>query len=295
MNLKDNKHLKEVESILDKWDIDKGYLTTNDLSGVDLISEISLKELKLEIEDEDEIAELLELHYDGSDYFFQRNKDDYYGFVLIASSCEEIFVTFEGYLCFPDSLESIKLSKENRELEIIAYSLEWMHNSGCFPSIFTLDYYSNSPTLYNFYETEEYKELGLSDKPEVQFKEVTSLVEILEFVKTLDENTMTLGELPNDFYEVLPNILKESDGELEVIEAEITNAHTMKIEFELDSDDDIIEYKALINEGILTKVISDKGGDNEYAFQIILSTLPNSIRFLKGLDGILGLTTQEIA
>ena len=48
MNLKDNKHLKEVEKILDTWDDNKGWLVTNDIHGVDLVAEINVKELGLE-------------------------------------------------------------------------------------------------------------------------------------------------------------------------------------------------------------------------------------------------------
>ena len=115
MNLKNNKHLKEVQSILDTWDESKGYLTTNDMQGVDLVSEIDITELELETDDDDEIAELLEKYYDGSDYYFHRNYQDYYKFALIASSCEEIFITYEGELCFPDKdSKRVKLSRDNR-------------------------------------------------------------------------------------------------------------------------------------------------------------------------------------
>jgi len=281
MNLKDNKHLKEVESILDKWDVNKGTLITNDIHGVDLVSEISIKELGLDIEDEDEIAELLELHYDGSDYFFQRNKDDYYDFALIASSCEEIFITFEGDLCFPDqNTQSVKLSRDNREIEIIAYSLEWMNENGCFPSIYQLDYYSNSPTLYNFYETNEYKELGLSDDEKKQVAEIDRLVQVIEFCKTLEENTQTLGDLPHEFYESLPALLQENDGEVEVLSVDSFDVHTMEIEFEID---ELFDYQSLIEKNIITE------GDNDLTFKIKISTLSNSLRFIKDLDNKLSL------
>ena len=282
MNLKDNKHLKEVESILDKWDDSKGTLITNDIHGVDLVSEISIKELGLDIEDEDEIAELLELHYDGSDYFFQRNRDDYYDFALIASSCDEIFITFEGNLCFPEDkyTQSVELSRDNREIEIIAYSLEWMNEHGCFPSIYQLDYYSNSPTLYNFYETNEYKALGLSDDEKKQVKEVDRLVQVIEFCKTLEENTQTLGDLPSEFYESLPELLQENDGEVEVLSVDSFDVHTMEIEFEID---ELFDYQALLEKNIITK------GDNDLTFKIKISTLSNSLRFIKDLDNKLSL------
>ena len=297
MNLEDNKHLKEVEKILDNWDINKGYLVTNDNHGVDLIAEINIKELGFEVEDEDDLHDALELHYDGANYYYQRNKDDYYSFALIASSCEEIFITYEGDLCFPDeNTKAVTLSSENREIEIIAYSLEWMHETGCFPSIFSLDYFSNSPTPYNFYETNEYKALGLSDDDKVQAKEVEMLVSIIEFTKTLDVRTQTLGDLPFAFYEALPEELQKNDGYTEVISVEHFDQHTMEIEFELEEEEDEENcLEVLCNKGILTKGTSDKGGDCEYAYIIKISLLPNSVRFMKGLDDVLGLTTREVA
>ena len=286
MNLTNNKHLKEVEKVLNDWDINKGYLTTNDIQGVDLISQIDIKELGLDTEDEDEIADLLELHYDGSEYYFQRNKDDYYEFALVISSCEEIFVTFENELCFPDSdSKSVKLSRDNREIEIIAYSLEWMHDNGCFPSIYELDYYSNSPTIYNFYETTEYKELGLSEDEKKQYDEVGRLVQIIEFQRTLEERTQTLGELPHEFYEALPEVLQSNDGYVEVLSVDSFNAYTLTIEFQLDDleDDELEVFKALENKGTITK------GDNDLSYRISIKLLSNSVRFIKGLDTTLSL------
>ena len=290
MNLENNNHLKEVEKILDNWDMNKGTLVTNDIHGVDLVSEINIKELGLETEDEDEIAELLELHYDGSYYFFQRNKDDYYEFALVASSCDEIFITYEGQLCFPESdSKSVKLSREDREIEIIAYSLEWMHDNGCFPSIYQLDYYSNSPTLYNFYETKEYKELHLSDDDKIQAEQVQDLVGIIEFKRYLEENTQTLGELPHRFYEALPELLQTNDGYIEVLSVDSFDVYTMSIEFETDDleDDELDEFTGLLKKGIITE------GSNDLTYKITISLLPNSVRFMKGLDDVLGLTIKE--
>jgi len=280
MSLDNNKHLKEVEKILNDWNDKEGYLTTNDIHGVDLISQIDITKLGLETEDEDEIAELLETHYDGSDYYFQRDKDGYHEFALVISTCEEIFITFEGDLCFPDeNTKSVKLSTDNREIEIIAYALEWMHDNGCFPSIYELDYYSNSPTLYNFYETEEYK--SLSDEDEKQKKEVARLVEIIEFQKTLEEATQTLCDLPHEFYESMPEVLQENDGYIEVLSVDSFDSYTMKIEFEVEeNEDDII---TLLRKGTITQ------GENDASYTITISLLPNSVRFMKGLDDMLGL------
>jgi len=290
MNLENNKHLKEVEKILNNWDMNKGYLTTNDIHGVDLVAEISIADLGLDIEDEDEIAKLLEQHYDDSDYYFRREKDGYMEFALVASSCEEIFITFEGDLCFPDeNTKSVKLSREDREIEIIAYSLEWMHDNGCFPSIYQLDYYSNSPTLYNFYETNEYKELHLSDDDKIQAEQVQDLVGIIEFKRYLEENTQTLGELPHRFYEALPELLQTNDGYIEVLSVDSFDVYTMSIEFETDDleDDELDEFTGLLKKGIITE------GSNDLTYKITISLLPNSVRFMKGLDDVLGLTIKE--
>jgi len=283
MSLDNNKHLKEVEKILDNWNDKEGYLTTNDIQGVDLVSEIDITKLGLETEDEDEIAELLELHYDGSDYHFQRDKDSYCEFAIVVSSCEEIFVTFEGDLCFPDNnTKSVKLSRDNREVEIIAYSLEWMHENGCFPSIYLLDYYSNSPELFNFYEMDEYK--ALSDDDKKQKKEVERLVQIIELQKTLEENTQSLDGLPYEFYEALPEILQQYDGEYEILLVDSFDAHTLTIEFEApDYEDEEDEMEKLKKLGKVTQ------GNTEISYYITISLLPNSVRFMKGLDDVLGL------
>lgn len=284
MHLSNNKHLKEVEKILDNWDDKEGYLCTNDIHGVDLVSPIDITKLGLEIEDEDEIAELLEAHYEGSDYYFQREKDSYYEFALVSSSCEEIFITFEGDLCFPDrNTKSVKLSRDNREIEIIAYSLEWMHDNGMFPAIYQLDYDSNSPEHYNFYETDEYK--ALSDNDEKQKKEVARLVEIIEFQKTLEENTQNLYDLPAEFYEALPSVLQNNDGLIEILSVDSFDAYTMNIEFETEdiAGVELDELAKLIKKGTITE------GKNNLSFEISISILPNSIRFMKGLDDMLGL------
>lgn len=276
--MKDNKHLKEVEKILDNWDIDKGYLTTNDIHGVDLVAPINLKELGIDGTDE-ELIEKLELHYDGSDYYFHHNTDAYHEVSLVISSCEEIFITFEGELCFPDGdTKSVKLSKENREIEIIAYSLEWMHDNGCFPGIYQLDYYSNSPEAYSFYDTNEYKALGLSEDEKKQVAEIDRLVQVIEFTRTLEENTQTLGELPSEFYEALPKLLQENDGHMEVISVESFDVHSMTFEFETD------EFEEEIHMLVKDKIISY--GDNNTTFKITINLLPNSVRFMKGLDSL---------
>ena len=292
MNLDKNKHLKEVEKILNDWDDNKGYLTTNDMHGVDLIAPIDISKLGLDTEDEDEIAEILEQHYDNSDFYFRYGKDGYDEFTLVASSGEEIFITFEGDLCFPEgNTNSVKLSKENREIEIIVYTLEWMNEHGCFPAIYQLDYYSNSPTLYNFYETNEYKALNLSDDEKKQAQEVDRLLLIIEFQRYLDENTQTLGELPSEFYEALPELLQTQDGYVEVLSVDSFDAYTMSIEFQIDDleDNELDEFTGLLMKGIVTE------GSNDLAYKITISLLPNSVRFMKGLDDILGLTIKEAA
>jgi len=292
MNLKKNKHLKEVEKILDDWDENKGYLTANDQHGVDLISPIDIKELDLDIEDEDEIATILEQHYDNSDYLFEREKDGYHEFALVASSCEDIIITYEGHLCFPetnDETTSVKLSSDNREIEIIAYTLEWMNESGYFPSIYQHDY-NGCPTSYNFHDTNEYKALNLSDDEKKQAKEVSRLVEIIEFQKYLEENTQSLGELPHEFYEALPTFLQENDGDFEVISVESFDAHTLTIEFEApDYDEDLGGLEELLIKKTITQ------GNSEFGYSITISLLPNSVRFMKGLDDLLGLTLKETA
>jgi len=282
MSLKNNKHLKEVESILDNWDTNKGYLTTNDMDGVDLIAEIDIDKLGIDYEDEVELAQILEEHYEGSDYYFRREIDSHIEFAIVASTCEEIFVTYEGVLCFPDrDSESVKLSNDNREVEIIAYALDWMHDKGYFPSIYQLDYYGNSPDLYNFYETNEYKALGLSDDDKKQKKEVDRLVQIIEFQKYLEENTQTLGDLPHEFYEALPTILQENDGYIEVLSVDSYDAHSMTIEFEMDDleEDELEEFKKLINKGVVKETKT-----SDLSYKITISLLPNSVRFMKGLD-----------
>jgi len=285
MRLENNPHLKEVEKILNDWDESKGYLTTNDIHGVDLVAPIDLKELGIEGTDE-ELIHLLEMHYDGSDYYFRHNKDDYHEVALVASSCEEIFVTFENELCFPDGdTKSIKLSSEDKEIEIIAYSLEWMHDKGMFPAIYQLDYYGNSPTLYKYQETNEYKELKLSEDDKKQYEEVSRLVEIIEFKKRLNETTQSLGELPSKFYEALPKELQEQDGNCEVFTVESFDAYTMRIEFETDDleGEEMEGIHELVKKGTITY------GQNNMTFWITISLLPNSVRFLKGLDNTLSL------
>lgn len=293
MNLDKNKHLKEVEKILNDWDENKGYLTTNDIHGVDLIAPINIKELGLDDDlEDDEIAEILELHYDNSDFYFRYDKDDYHEFSIVVSSCEEIFITFEDELCFPDGdSKSVRLSKENREIEIIVYTLEWMNEHGCFPAIYELDYYSNSPTLYNYHESEEYKALNLSDDEKKQAQEVDRLLLIIEFQRYLEENTQTLGELPSEFYEALPELLQRQDGYVEVLSVDSFDAYTMSIEFQTDDleDDELDEFTGLLKKGIVTE------GSNDLAYKITISLLPNSVRFMKGLDDMLGLTIKEAA
>lgn len=288
MKLKNNKHLKEVEKVLNDWDTKKGYLTTNDIGGVDLISPIDIKKLGFKNKDDDEIADLLELHYDGSDFYFRKSKDDYHPYSLVLSTCEEIFVSYNGELCFPDKdTKSIKLSKDNQELEILVYSLEWMHDSGCFPAIYKLDYYGNDPTLVNFSDWEEYKKLSTDENK--QAEEVNNLVAILDFVRKLEENTKSVGELPSKFYETLPLVLQHNDGYLEVVKVNSFDAYTLSFEFNVESEleaEDIEEFQNLTSKGILIE------NANGITFTITISLLSNSVRFMKGLDDMLGLTLE---
>jgi len=282
MNLTNNKHLKEVEKVLDNWNVKEGYLTTNDTNGVDLLSEINIAELGLDTEDEDEIANLLEMHYDGSDYYFQHEKDNYYPFALVMSSCEEIFITSNNELVFPDNTANVKLSKDNTETEIIVFSLEWMLDNGCYPSIYQLDYYENSPEVYNFYETNEYKALCLSEDETKQTEEINRLVTIIEFQRYLEDNTQTLAEIPLEFYNKLPSVLQANDGYIEVLSVDSLDAYTMEIEFETEDieGEELDELTGLIKKGIL------KEGSNDLSYIIKMSLITNSVRFIKELDEI---------
>jgi len=291
MNLKNNKHLKEVESILDNWEVGKAYLVTNDLHGVDLVAEIDLEELGLGIEDRDKVAELLELHYDCSDYYFRYDPSAYTPLALVCSSSDDIFITYEDELCFPNR-KSITLTAENKELEIIAYIEQWIQEEGIYSSIYTLDYYSNSPTSYHYHDSEEYKSLLFSDNEKKKEKEVDFLVEMLEFKKDLDENIRTLDYLPGELYNNLPQILQESDAYIEIISANIKDAHTLEIEFEIEDDEEDNLHKIVLD---LLERGTIQQGDNDLSFRIKLSRLPNSIRFLKEWDDKIELITEEVA
>ncbi len=285
MDLKNNKHLKEVQAILDNWDEQKGWLTTNDIGGVDLVSEIDLKKLGFQDIDEEEILDALELHYDGSDYYFSR---DYHGGgpSLIASSSEEIFITYENELYFPDrDKKNIKLSNDNWNTEVLAYSLQWMHESGIFPSIYKLDYYGNSPTIVKFHEWEDYKRLSSDDKK--QFEEVERLVDICDLIKNMNESTYTIGDLPKKFYDALPQVIKQNDGTLEIMEVGNFDPYTLEITFRAEDmeEEDLDEVRELISKGTLVEL------PNGYDFKITISLLSNAIRFIKGLDDTLGLVT----
>lgn len=279
MNLKENLHLKEVEKILDSWDTVKGYLTTNEDDGVDLVSAIDISKLGFpEDTEEEEIFEALELHYDGGDYYFVRelygNKEP----ALIVSTCEEIFVTYGGELVFPDKdSKNVKLSKDDfdRRMEILVYSLEWMHSKGCFPSIYQLDYYGNSPTIINIMEWEEYKALNTDDNK--QFHEVERLLKVIELKRSLENTTPTLGDIPEEFYKKLPKVLSSNDGNIEIMEVNHFDADSLEITFYLEEleDDELLEFKKLMDKGTITE------GEKTDWYKIYIPLLTQSIQFIK--------------
>ena len=277
MNLKENLHLKEVEKILDSWDTVKGYLTTNEDDGVDLVSAIDISKLGFpEDTEEEEIFEALELHYDGGDYYFVRelygNKEP----ALIVSTCEEIFVTYEGELVFPDKdSDSIKLSKDERDIEILVYSLNWMHEKGMFPTVYRLDYYGNSPEVINVFDFPEYKMFSQDEKK--QYAEVERMVEILNIKRKLNDTTLTLGEIPLKFYEKLPEVLKSNDGNIELMEVRDFNVDSLEVSFLLEEleDDELIEFKKLQDKGIVDE------GDKMDWYRINIKLHTNAIQFIK--------------
>lgn len=279
MNLENNAHLKEVEKILDNWDTVKGYLTTNEEDGVDLISTIDLDKLGFEEgTEEDEILEALEKHYEGSDYYFEKERYGNKEPALVISSCEEIFVTFEGELHFPDKdSKNVKLSKDDfdRRMEILVYSLEWMHSNGCFPSIYQLDYYGNSPTIINIMEWEEYKALNTDDNK--QFHEVERLLKVIELKRSLENTTPTLGDIPEEFYKKLPKVLSSNDGNIEVMEVNHYDADSLEITFYLEEleDDELLEFKKLMDKGTITE------GEKTDWYKIHIPLLTQSIQFIK--------------
>ena len=278
MSLENNVHLKAVEKILDNWDTVKGNLTTNDEDGVDLVSAIDLSKLGFEEgTDEDEILEALEKHYEGSEYYFEKERYGNKEPALVISSYEEIFVTYEGELHFPDKdSKNIKLSKDDfdRRMEIIVYSLNWMHDGGSFPSIYELDYYG-SPTLVNFTEWEEYKALHMEDNK--QYKEIQILLSVINLKKSLDETTRTLGELPEEFYKKLPKVLSSNDGNAEIMEISNYDAYSIELSFvceDFEDDGDTEEFNNLIDKGILTD-----GADKSW-YKIYISIRPQSVQFI---------------
>jgi len=278
MDLSNNKYLKEVETILDNWDEKKGCLTTNDIGGVDLVSDIDLKKLGLGDMDNEEILDALEEHYEGSDYHFSKDNNGC-GTALIASSSEEIFITHSNELCFPDrKAKSIKLSKENRGAEIVAYSLEWMHDNGIFCSIYELDYYGNSPRLIRLNEMEEYKQL--SDDDIEQKLEVASLVEICDLIRKMDDSTTTLGELPSKFYGFLPEVLKRNDGFLEIMAIGSFGPYSLEVTFRAEDmeEEDLEEVKGLINKGNIAEL------PNGYDFKTTIHQLSYAEKFIKDIE-----------
>ena len=266
-SLKDNKYLKELEIATDNWDEKFGYLTTNNEDGVDFVVTIDTSKLGFpEDTEKDEIIEALELHFDGSAFYLGKDYNDEPA--LISSSCEEIFITYEGDLVFPGrDGDSIKLSKDNADLEALVYSLAWMHEHGIFNSIYKLDYYGNSPEVFNYTEMEEYKALSSDDKK--QYQEIESLKEILELERSLKETTITLGELPTDFYNKLPTVLSKNDGLLEIIEISNYDPYNLDVTFlceELE-EDDLEEFEKLMKKGEITDV-----GNSHYKIGVSLRT-----------------------
>jgi len=277
MNLENTKHLKEVETILDNWNEHKGDLVINDYNGVDLIVPIDIEKLNLKTNTSDTVA-LLKEHYEDSVYSFEYDPNGFNEIALSVSSSEEIFVTPEGTLCFPDDASSITLSKDNREIEILAHSLDWMHNSGITCSIYELDY-NGSPSLLKYAEWEAYK--MLSDDEEKQKTEIERLLEIITCNEYLNNNLMHIGSIPAEFYDVLPPVLQENDGYLEVLDIVGFDTFTMTLDIEV-TEAHMVETADL--EAI--KKLSEKNWKSKYGacFRVRVSILPNSIRFLKGLD-----------
>ena len=279
MNLEKNQHLKEVEKILDNWDTNKGYLTTNEEDGVDLVSTIDLAKLGFEEgTDEDEILEALEKHYEGSDYYFEKERYGNKEPALVISTCEEIFITFEGELVFPDKdTKNVKLSKDDfdRKMEILVYSLDWMLETGYYPAIYELDYYGNSPTLVNFSEWEEYKALNTDEKK--QYEEVQRLLKIIELKRSLENTTPTLEDLPEEFYKKLPNVLSNNDGNIEIMEVNHYDADSLEVSFlceELE-DNELLEFKKLMDKGTITE------GEKTDWYKIYIPLHTQSIQFIK--------------
>lgn len=269
MDLKSNSYLREIETALNNWDTHKGFLRTNDIQGVDLLIEIEPDKLGLDA-DEDTVQQMLEDHYENSDFCFQLEVEEK-TLWLTTSSCEDVFITYDNVFIYPSG-KLHSLNKEYTHWDILATLEEHFEDSGIYSSVYNLDYNGN-PDLCNYSEWEEYKQLSSDEKKKKE--QLEGISDTLTFLMELEQSSLTLEDIPSEFNKVIPQELKDYLHEIEILSVVDFNIGILKLEVEIISEtaEELKEF--------LDKIPQQKESKYGVQIELTLDTIPQAIRYIK--------------
>jgi hypothetical protein len=257
---KDSYFLKQVKK-LENGEYD--YLSSNELQGVDYRVEFKIQELQ-EIKDapKDLVVDALEALLDEYCFHYNKREEE-----ISSSSGEEIFIsTHDKMIFFPDKTKPIKMKDDFHAWLVIE---EWMEDKGCYPGVFSQDYYGNTDE-WKF--DEKYGD-NFPDDSKTKISMLRDYISIYEMQSALDEGyRYQLSDLPEKCYELLSPKLKELHSEqvVAILEVHSVEVGSAVIEVEYEIEDQMALEKITINFSPNSlRYIFEEGVKNEMSFMSI--------------------------
>jgi hypothetical protein len=267
--LEKNEYLKKQIIKLENWDHD--YLRTNDISGVDAIVYLDMKEFGDLVNDENFEDELSSFLDDYSIHYSSDNNE------ISISTSDEAFVCYLGKeLYLPEQQKTEKILSDFHTWLLLE---EHILSNGILSGIYQLGYYGDC-SEYKF--DKNYME-SFSEDEKKRLKEVREILEIFDFTKNFDSHTVHHVDLPTKIYEKLPQVIKNLDS-CEIMKLEDITAECFNIVFEIEIDEE--NGGDDLRESLLANGFKEVGGDFRYGnyvhFETTIAYKDNAIRFIMG-------------
>jgi hypothetical protein len=267
--LEKNEYLKKQILKLEHWDYD--HLRCNDISGVDAIVYLDMKEFGDLADDESFDDELNDFLTDyGMHYSSKYNE-------ISISTSDESFISFDGKeLTLPETNKSEKILSDFHTWLLLE---EHFLTNGILSGIYKVGYYGDCDE-YKF--DKNYMEMFSEDEKQ-RLKEVRELLEIFDLTKNFDNHTIHQVDLPQKIYENLPQVIKNLES-CEIMQLDDITRDSFSIVFEIEIEDS--EDGEKLQEKLLSNGYKIVGGDSRYGnyvhFGTTISLRDNSIRFILG-------------
>jgi len=272
--LDNNKYLKGKIIQLEDWkDVN---FQTNEMDGVDVYVEFDLKELKVEVTQEEFEEYIVDdcLHYDKDIGLFQGTGDE----AWYNNHSEELVLPHE-----PLSNTVIKhqrFFKIQNDFHLWLLFEKYILESGYYPNIFDIDYYGYVDGTHKF--DEEYGENFPEDEKK-KLKEIENLLEIFKVNDYLEDHCQQLYDLPDCLTKNLSDLLTNYDEVIEIMKIEeIKYSHVIVeclVEKFMTRDGKIRNMDAMLRK-LNAEKIGDKNQYGETEFRMRINLKNNSTRYI---------------